>query len=85
MVPMRKRVYEPPRLIDVGGADERAYGVTGGCDRGNSNSSNGCGVGLKASPSTCAQGNSPAASCNHGSNVRAAYQNLRSRQQRPRR
>jgi hypothetical protein len=61
-----KRAYEPPRLFDIGGADERAQGATG-CGGGSSDTTGTCTGGGKNQGSGCAGGgNNETGSCQGG-------------------
>jgi len=84
-----KRPYEPPRLDDIGTADERAYGLTvrcgggggdssGGCGGGNDNSGGGCGGGSGNSAGSCGGGNNnTAGGCGGGNKVTAGVRRRR--------
>ena len=76
--PKPTRPYQPPRLYDVGTADERAFGATVVCGNGGTNSSGRCSQGSTAAPGqclngnqagqgTCTNGNRASGVCNNGS------------------
>ncbi len=52
-----KPPYQPPRLYDIGTADERAFGVTAGCASGQTNTGGQCSNGGRAAAGQCQQGN----------------------------
>jgi hypothetical protein len=55
--PKPTRPYQPPRLYDVGTADERAFGATVACGNGGSNPAGQCSQGGAAAPGQCQNGN----------------------------
>jgi hypothetical protein len=63
-----KRPYQPPRLYDVGTADERAFGATVTCGNGGTNSSGLCTQGHGAAPGQCRNGNSAGGGTCHNGN-----------------
>jgi hypothetical protein len=65
--PKPSRPYQPPRLYDVGTADERAFGATVMCSNGGTNLSGTCHQGSRAAPGQCQNGaQAGAGACNNG-------------------
>jgi hypothetical protein len=71
-----KRPYEPPRLYDVGTADERAFGATAACSSGSSNTGGQCSNGGRAASGQCHQGNQAGTgSCTNGNRASGMCRN----------
>jgi hypothetical protein len=74
--PKPPRPYQPPRLYDVGTADERAFGATASCSGGNTNTGGQCNNGGRAAAGQCHNGNSAGTgSCTNGNRATGVCSN----------